>query len=67
MKTKDDILNQIYITADDLRILVPEFTYYKALDFINEIQEEMKEQQMYIPGCKKKLAATKLVKKKLGI
>ena len=67
MKTKDEILNQIYVNVDDLRILIPELNYYKALDIINEIQDEMKEQNMFIPGTRKKLVSTKLLKKKLGI
>lgn len=67
MKTKDEVLNQIYVNVDDLRILIPELNYYKALDIMNEIQDEMKEQNMFIPGTRKKLVSTKLLKKKLGI
>ena len=67
MKTKEEILNQLYLTADDLQKLVPEMKYQRALDIINDVREEMEEKKYFLPISRKKLALTKLVKKKLGI
>ena len=43
MKTKDEILEQIYITAEDLMILIPSLKYQRALNYIKEVQEDVKE------------------------
>ena len=67
MKTNKEILEQIYISAEDLMQLIPGLKKYKARMYISEIISEMEEQHMFIPNTKKRLAATKLVKKKLGI
>ena len=67
MKTKEEVLNQLYLTAEDLTILIPEMKRQRALDIINEVREEMKEKKYFIPISRKHLALTKLVKKKLGI
>lgn len=67
MKTKEEILNQLYLTANDLMILIPEIKYQRALDIINEIREEMVNKNYYLPISKKNLALTKLVRKKMGI
>lgn len=65
-KTKEEILNQLYITANDLMILIPNIKYQRALGYINEIQKEMKEKKYFIPISQKKLALTKLVRKRFG-
>ena len=65
MKTKEEILEQLYISAEDLRILIP-IGKVKAIQAINEIREEMKEKGYYIPQTKIHLALTKLVRKKYG-
>lgn len=67
MKTKNEILDQIYMTAEDLTLLIPGLKLYKARNIISEIIKEMEELKMFIPNTKKKLASTKLIKKKLGI
>ncbi|MBQ6547287.1 MAG: hypothetical protein IJL74_04760 [Bacilli bacterium] len=67
MKSKEDILNQLYLTAEDLLILIPEMKYHRALDVINEVRKEMEEKKYFLPISRKKLALTKLVKKKMGI
>ena len=64
-KTKEEILKQLYITAEDLRILMP-IGKVKAIQAINEIREEMIEKGYYIPQTKTHLALTKMVKKKYG-
>lgn len=67
MKTNKEILDQIYISAEDLMQLIPGLKKYKARMYISEIISEMEELKMFIPNTKKRLASTKLVKKKLGI
>lgn len=67
MKSKEEILNQLYMTASDLQTLIPEMKYQRALDIINDIRKEMEEKNYFLPISQKKLALTKLVKKKLGI
>lgn len=66
MKTKDEILEQIYITAEDLMILIPSLKYQRALNYIKEVQEEMEQKKYFVPISKNKLALTKLVRKKFG-
>ena len=65
-KTNSEILNQLYITAEDLMLLIPNLKYQRALDYIKEIQQEMEQKKYFVPVCQKKLALTKLVKKKFG-
>ncbi len=65
-KTKEQILEQLYITADDLQVLIPEISYSKALKYIKEAREEMEEKKYVIPGERPMLALTKLVRKKFG-
>jgi len=67
MKTKNEIFEQLYMTADDLLILIPELKYQRALDIINEVRDEMKNKKYYIPISRKKLALTKLVLETLGV
>lgn len=66
MKNKE-ILEQIYITAEDLMQLIPGLKKYKAREYISEIIKEMELNKMFIPTTKKRLASTKLVRKKFGI
>lgn len=67
MKSKEEILNQLYMTASDLQTLIPEMKYQRALDIINDVRKEMEDKNYFLPISQKKLALTKLVKKKLGI
>lgn len=67
MKSKEEILNQLYMTAEDLITLIPEIKYQRALDIINQVRNEMEEKKYFLPISRKKLALTKLVKKKMGI
>lgn len=67
MKTNKEILEQIYISAEDLMQLIPGLKKYKARMYISEIIKEMEDHQMFIPKTKQRLASTKLVKKRLGI
>ena len=47
MKTKEEILEQPYITAKDLKILIPNLGINKCVEYIKMIQEEMKEKNYF--------------------
>ena len=67
MKNKEEILNQSYITAKDLKILIPELGINRCVEYIKMIRNEMKEKGYVVPKSKEYLALTKLVRKKFGI
>lgn len=68
MKTRDEILNQDYLQASDIQILIGNVNITTCRELIDEVREEMKNKNLYVPpGTKPKRALTKLVKKKLGI
>lgn len=67
MKTNKEILEQLYISAEDLIQLIPGLKLYKAREYITELIEEMEQQKMFIPTTKKRLASTKIARKKFGI
>ncbi len=66
-KTKDEILDQLYMSPQDLKMLMPSVGIDVCRNYINEIREQMKKQNLFVPGGKPKLALTKLVRKKCGI
>ena len=66
-KTREDVLNQIYIDAKDLKILIPNLGQGKCLKYIKDMQEEMREKNMFIPDTHTYLAHIKLVKKKFNL
>ena len=65
-KSKEEILNQPYMSAFDLKKLMPTVGIDKCRQYINDIRQEMKENNYLVPESKTKLALTKLVKKKFG-
>lgn len=67
IKTKEEILEQTYMSAEDLKILIPSMGINNCTNFIKETIKEMQDKNYFIPRTKKYLALTKLVKKKLGI
>lgn len=67
MKTQNEILNQLYLTASDLKLLIPKLGIQQCRDYIDEVRVEMKSKGYLVPQSKPKLALTKLLKKKLGI
>lgn len=67
MKTKEEIFEQSYISAKDLKALIPSLGINKCVKYISDVQEEMKEKGFFVPQTKEKLALTKLVRKKFGI
>ncbi len=66
-KNSEEILEQIYVSADDLQILMPGASYNQRLNLIKEIRNEMQEKNLYVPSGKILLASTKILKKKCGI
>lgn len=62
-----EILNQSYITAKDLMIIIPKLSYVRALKYIDDFRKEMKEKGYFVPEGKTKVALTRLVKKKFGL
>ncbi len=66
-KNSSEILDQVYVSADDLEILMPSASYKQRLTLIKEIRDEMKERNLFVPGGKTLLASTKILKKKCGI
>ena len=67
VEEKEKILNKSYLTASDLQKLMYPMSHSTALKHINEIQQEMKDKDLYIPNTKTHLALTKLVRKRFGI
>lgn len=67
MKTSEEVLKQIYITAKDLKILIPTLSIAKCTKYIEDIQGEMMNKNYFVPETKPRLALTKLVRKKFGI
>ena len=62
--TKDEILDQLYVSAKEIKILMPKLGINRCRSLIEEIQEEMRDKNYYIPSGKPKMALTRLVKKK---
>ena len=67
MKTPEEILKQQYITARDIQVIIPKLGYTRALSYIEELREEMKEKNYFVPNGRTKVALTKLFKKKFLI
>ena len=61
------ILERSYITAKDLMIIIPKLSYQRALKYIDDIRNEMREKNYFVPEGRTKVALTKLVKKKFGL
>ena len=67
MKKREEILNQDYLTANDLRLLIPTMGLGTCLNIIDEVRAEMAEKGYFVPKTKPRIALTRLVKKKLGL
>ena len=63
---KEQILNQVYLSADDLKKLMPSISHCNALKHIKEVRDEMVSKGYYLPSSRTKLALTKLVRKRFG-
>lgn len=62
-----EILNQSYLTAKDLMVIIPKLSYKRALKYIDDFREEMEQKGYFVPEGRTKVALTKLVKKKFGL
>ena len=67
MKTKEEILNQIYITSNDLKLLVPTLGKGRCVEIVKELRSDMEKEGMYVPKSKPLLASVKVFKKKLYV
>lgn len=65
-KNKEKILEQLYLSAYDLQILIPTITYRRALDYVNKVREVMEAKGKYVPEGKVKVALTSEIRKKFG-
>lgn len=63
---EDKILEQKYLTAEDLMQIIPKLSYSRALQYIKDIRAEMEEKQYFVPDGKTLVALTKLARKKFG-
>lgn len=66
-KTKEEILDQLYISPSDLKILIPEIGIDRCRKYIKEFRGEMEAKGLFVPQTKPRVALTKLVKEKLGL
>ncbi len=60
------IVEQDYLTARDLMKIIPKLSYIKALEYIDNAREEMKNKGYFVPDGKTKVALTKIIRKKFG-
>ena len=67
MKTKEEILNQLYITSNDLKLLIPTLGKGRCIEIVKELRDDMKEEGMYVPKSKPLLASVKVFRKKFKI
>lgn len=66
-KTKEEILEQPYISPQDLKLLMPTVGMENCRQMIALIRDEMQEKGFFVPQTTPRLALTKLVRKKFGI
>lgn len=67
IKTKEEILEQPYMSPDDLKVLMPTVGIKVCRNYINEIRYDMEQKGYYVPQSTPRLALTKMVRKKLGL
>lgn len=66
-KTTKEILDQQYMSANDLILVIPTMSYSSALEYIKRIRSMMKDKNYYVPHGKTLIALTWMIKKDLGI
>lgn len=67
MKTVEEILKQPYLSAYDLQAIIPKCSYKRALQYIDDTREIMKQKGYFVPEGKMKIALTKIIKKRFGL
>ena len=60
-------LKQPYISAADLKIIIPTLGKNKCVEYIKDLREEMKNKNYFVPESKPLLAHTGLFRKKFKI
>lgn len=65
--TANELLDQYYLSAKDLTVIIPNLKIEKARVYISEIRKEMEEKGFFVPKSRPYMALTKLVKKKFGL
>lgn len=66
MKTKEEILDQLYISPQDLKMLIPKLGINKCTEYIKDVRLEMQDKGYFVPQSRPLLALTKIVKKRCG-
>lgn len=65
MKKEVDVFKQTYMSAEDLKVIIPTMGIKARSKFIQDIRKQMEEENYYIPAGRTKLALTKLIKERL--
>lgn len=65
--TANELLDQYYLSAKDLTVIIPNLKIEKARVYISEIRKEMEKKGFFVPKSRPYMALTKLVKKKFGL
>jgi hypothetical protein len=65
--SKEDVLNSIYISAKELKILMPQKSIESCRNIIMQVRKIMKEKKQFCPPGKPYIALTSEVKDFLGI
>lgn len=65
--TKEEVLNSEYISAKELRVLMPQIGLNSCRDIIKQVREIMELKKQFCPPGKTIIALTSEVKKYLGI
>lgn len=66
MKTKEEILEQLYVDVKDILILLP-VGKTQALKVAKELRQKAIDQKYFVPMSKKVLVPTKVLRKELKI
>lgn len=67
MKTKEEILNQLYVSPQDVKILIPTLGMELCRQLVEETRNDMKTKNYFVPETKPKLALTKMLRKRIGV
>lgn len=67
MKTVEEILKQPYISASDLKIIIPTLGKNKCIEYIKDLRQEMENKNYFVPKTKPLVAHTGLFRKKYKI
>lgn len=67
MKTVEEILKQPYISAADLKIIIPTLGKNKCIEYIKDLRQEMENKNYFVPKTKPLVAHTGLFRKKYKI